>query len=133
MNTKVTTKQDEIDVLQSLKGDTYFSQYFTNEDIDQMCENIRNDFAIECGCNFSKKETVLNQCLKKEREASKERLKSFAFLGIDLFKERIDEEYIAYLTEFVPMKDIINYQRKNGYPLIECEIDYLVGELNSHA
>ena len=47
MKTKVMTKQDEIEVLQSLKGDTYFSQFFTSNDIDQMCQNIRNDFPIE--------------------------------------------------------------------------------------
>lgn len=40
-------KQTEIKTLQSLKGDTYFNQFFTNEEIDTMCQNISNDFAIE--------------------------------------------------------------------------------------
>ena len=40
------TKQEEIDILQSLKGDTYFAQFFGSKDIDQMCQNINNDFAI---------------------------------------------------------------------------------------
>ena len=44
-------KQEEIQVLQSLKGDTYFAQKF-GSDIDQMCENIKNDFPIEMGCVF---------------------------------------------------------------------------------
>lgn len=43
------TKQEEIDILQSLKGDTYFAQFFGSKDIDQMCQNINNDFAIEGG------------------------------------------------------------------------------------
>lgn len=133
MNKKVTTKQDEIDVLQSLKGDTYFSQYFTDKDIDQMCENIRNDFAIESCCKFHQEAAILKAALRKGLCEQKQKLKEFAFRGIDLFKERLDEEYIAYLTEFVSMKDIINYQREKGYPLIECEIDYLVSELNKQA
>ena len=40
------TKQEEIKVLQSLKSDTYFAQKF-GADIDKMCENIKNDFAIQ--------------------------------------------------------------------------------------
>ena len=46
------TKQKEIDILQSLKCDTYFAQFFGSNDIDQMCQNIKNDFGIECGCRF---------------------------------------------------------------------------------
>ena len=49
------TKQEEIDILQSLKGDTYFAQFFGSKDIDQMCQNINNDFVIEGGCGFSQK------------------------------------------------------------------------------
>lgn len=42
-------KAKEIELLQSLKGDTYFAQLFGDEQIDAMCENIRNDYPIECG------------------------------------------------------------------------------------
>ena len=42
-------KAKEIELLQSLKGDTYFAQLFGDEQIDAMCQNIRNDFPIECG------------------------------------------------------------------------------------
>lgn len=65
----VMTKQEEIDILQSLKGDTYFAQFFGSKDIDQMCQNISNDFAIEGGCGFSQKAEALeriNADLKKE-------------------------------------------------------------------
>lgn len=41
-------KQDEIKCLQSLKGDTYFSQVFKPDTIDAMCENIRLDRQIDC-------------------------------------------------------------------------------------
>ena len=39
----------EIEIIQSLKGDTYFAQLFGDEQIDAMCQNIRNDYPIECG------------------------------------------------------------------------------------
>lgn len=41
-------KQEEIKCLQSLKGDTYFSQVFKPDTIDAMCENIRLDRQIDC-------------------------------------------------------------------------------------
>lgn len=55
------TKQEEIDILQSLKGDTYFAQFFGSKDIDQMCQNINNDFAIEGGCGFNQKAEALER------------------------------------------------------------------------
>lgn len=49
------TKEQEISVLQSLKGDTYFADFFGASDIDQMCENIKHDFKIEHCCQFYQK------------------------------------------------------------------------------
>lgn len=46
------TRQEEIDALQSLKGDTYFAQVFKPDTIDAMCRNIENDFPIDCGVNM---------------------------------------------------------------------------------
>ena len=48
-------KKQEIEILQSLKGDTYFAEYFGGLDIDIMCANIKNDHPIELGCAFAKK------------------------------------------------------------------------------
>ena len=55
------TKTEEIKVLQSLKGDTYFAQVFPNKVIDQMCENIKMDFAL--GLKLSSIQ-VLFECTK---------------------------------------------------------------------
>ena len=78
------TKQEEIDILQSLKGDTYFAQFFGSKDIDQMCQNINNDFAIEGGCGFNQKAEALeriNADLKKEIQ------QKIYDLGMELIKE----------------------------------------------
>ena len=56
-------KQDEIQILQSLKGhgrgDTYFGQFFKDEDIDKMCENIKNDYPIEMETMFNDKAEIM--------------------------------------------------------------------------
>lgn len=45
-------KVKEIELLQSLKGDTYFAQLFSGQQIDAMCENIKNDYPIEYGLDI---------------------------------------------------------------------------------
>lgn len=51
------TKEEEINHLMALKGckrgDTYFNQFFSSDDIEQMIQNIHDDFAIEMGCSFA--------------------------------------------------------------------------------
>lgn len=61
------TKEKEIQILQSLKGDTYFAQMF-GDDIDKMCENISVDFAIESGCKFNAKAEVLQKELQEQKK-----------------------------------------------------------------
>ena len=45
-------RQEEINVLQSLKEDTYFAQVFKPDTIDAMCRNIENDFPLDCGVDL---------------------------------------------------------------------------------
>lgn len=54
-------KAKEIELLQSLKGDTYFAQLFGDEQIDAMCENIRNDYPIECGLDLFQESQVAKE------------------------------------------------------------------------
>lgn len=54
-------KAKEIELLQSLKGDTYFAQLFGDEQIDAMCENIRNDYPIEYGLNIFEGSSVAKE------------------------------------------------------------------------
>lgn len=71
------TRQEEIETLLSLKGDTYFAQKF-GQDIEQMCQNISNDFPIEFDCQFAAKENALQEQLKAQQAAAKDRFMSFA-------------------------------------------------------
>lgn len=122
------TKQEEIDILQSLKGDTYFAQFFGSKDIDQMCQNINNDFAIEGGFN-QKAEALerINADLKKEIQ------QKIYDLGMELIKDLdkgFDEDAIYQLVKGeVGVDAIIKFKRKNDLELTDKEIDYLVSKL----
>lgn len=124
------TKQEEIDILQSLKGDTYFAQFFGSKDIDQMCQNINNNFAIEGGCGFNQKAEALeriNADLKKEIQ------QKIYDLGMELIKDLdkgFDEDAIYQLVKGeVGVDAIIKFKRKNDLELTDKEIDYLVSKL----
>lgn len=124
------TKQEEIDILQSLKGDTCFAQFFGSKDIDQMCQNINNDFAIEGGCGFYQKAEALeriNADLKKEIQ------QKIYDLGMELIKDLdkgFDEDAIYQLVKGeVGVDAIIKFKRKNDLELTDKEIDYLVSKL----
>ncbi|MEH2826975.1 hypothetical protein [Segatella copri] len=124
------TKQEEIDILQSLKGNTYFAQFFGSKDIDQMCQNINNDFAIEGGCGFYQKAEALeriNADLKKEIQ------QKIYDLGMEHIKDLdkgFDEDTIYQLVKGeVGVDAIIKFKRKNDLKLTDKEIDYLVSKL----
>ncbi len=68
-------KKQEIEILKALKGDTYFNQFFSNEDIDQMCLNISNDFPIELDCKFMEAEEKLKSELAKVKSSSEDQLR----------------------------------------------------------
>lgn len=124
------TKQEEIYILQSLKGDTYFDQFFGSNDIDQMCQNISNDFAIEGGCGFYQKAEALeriNADLKKEFQ------QKIHDLGMELIKvldKGFDKDAIYQLVEGeVGIDAIIKYKHKEGLKLTNDELNYLVSKL----
>lgn len=124
------TKQEEIDILQSLKGDTYFAQFFGSKDIDQMCQNINNDFAIEGGCRFIQKAETLeriNEDLKKEFQ---QKINDLGMEIIKILDRGFDEDAIYQLVEGeVGINAIIKFKFKNNLELTDKEIDYMVSRL----
>lgn len=124
------TKQEEINILQSLKGDTYFAQFFGSKDIDQMCQNINNDFAIEGGCRFIQKAETLeriNADLKKEFQ---QKINDLGMEIIKILDRGFDEDAIYQLVEGeVGINAIIKFKFKNNLELTDKEIDYMVSRL----
>lgn len=124
------TKQEEIDILQSLKGDTYFAQFFGSKDIDQMCQNISNDFATEGGCGFNQKAETLeriNSDLKKEFQ---QKIHDLVMELIKVLDKGFDEDAIYQLVEGeVGIDAIIKFKRKEGLKLTNDELNYLVSKI----
>lgn len=110
------------------RGDTYFNQFFSSTDIEQMIQNIHDDFAIEMGCSFTKKAEELEKKLHEEQKAHDQDM-------LDLVAELIVTEARGGNPLKVAMKKIgtdntIKIKRKNKIPLSEEEIDYLVSKLD---
>jgi len=135
-------KQQEIRELKSLKGDTYFNQFFAEEEIDQMCENISSDFAIECG--IEKLEAVGKlQTKQQELDVTCKQLENY----MDEVDRKTDE--IESLARFMADQahkwnatglrekaieimgdgEYIKYILKKGYSLWDADKKMLMGML----
>lgn len=123
------TKQEEIKILQSLKGDTYFSQYFGSVDIDTMCENIKNDFSIELNCSFNKKAEVLEKELVTQRESLKKKLVSFANNIITSMYSNEGADIYKVVENCIGIDAIIKLKFSQKIELNYEEIEYLVSKL----
>lgn len=123
------TRQEEIKILQSLKGDTYFSQYFGSVDIDTMCENIKNDFSIELNCSFNKKAEVLEKELVTQRESSKKKLVSFANNIITSMYSNEGADIYKVVENCIGTDAIIKFKFSQKIELNYEEIEYLVSKL----
>ena len=124
-------KQKEIEILQSLKGEnTYFEDFFGAHDIDQMCENIQNDFGIEYCCQFYEKSAVFERQLADEKKKHKEADENFVRGLIDDFDGNIPVEMYDRLKDKVGILFIINWKRQNEYKLTDAEIDWLITTAN---
>ena len=121
------TRQEEIKTLQSLKGDTYFAQKF-GQDIEQMCQNISNDFPIEFDCQFAAKENALQEQIKAQQAAAKDRFMSFAH-DIILAMSGCDDEIYQTVEGYIGKDEIIKFKHSQGIELNDDEIDYLVVKL----
>lgn len=122
------TKEKEIQILQSLKGDTYFAQMF-GDDIDKMCENISVDFAIESGCKFNAKAEVLQKEIKELKEKAKTKMLLFACGIVEALSENNIEGAMTYAEKQVGIEEIIKFKHSNNIELSEKEISYLVSKL----
>lgn len=132
-------KQEEIQVLQSLKGDTYFNQYFTNQDIDTMCENIRNDFGIECSIDKLEAASKLPKVEKDKDDFAKGMERYMA--EVDKKTDEIDElaHFMAEQAqkwsatdlrekaiEMMGAEEYIKFRLRKGWDLWESDKEMLI-------
>nr|DAP11341.1 MAG TPA: hypothetical protein [Caudoviricetes sp.] len=126
------TKQEEIMHLMALmgdkRGDTYFNQFFSKDDIEQMMENIKDDFAIEMGCSFTEKAKELEKKLHEEQKAHDQDM--LDFVAELLVTEAQGGNPLKVAMAKIGMDNTIKIKRKNKIPLSEEELDYLVSKLD---
>ena len=122
-------KQTEIKTLQSLKGDTYFNEFFNNHDIDQMCDNIKNDFPIDMACQFTAKVEALERQIKDMEAAHEAEMKEFGKKLIVDNHGDVDDIYDTLENQF-GREFIINTKHENYIDLEDEEIEYLIGLMN---
>ena len=126
------TKQEEIKHLMALmgdkRGDTYFNQFFSKDDIEQMMENIKDDFAIEMGCSFTKKAEELEKKLHEEQKAHDQDM--LDFVAELLVTGTQGGNPLKVAMKKIGTDNTIKIKRKNKIPLSEEELDYLVSKLD---
>ncbi len=117
-------KEKEIATLRLLAGDTYFNQFF-GEDIDQMCENIENDFPIDFGCKFNERAATLEAEL---RAAKREKRKALEDMVAQFIRHEgaFTPEFYKYCVNAVDMLFIIKCKRQQGISIMPNEVDYLI-------
>lgn len=121
-------KVKEIELLQSLKGDTYFAQLFGDKQIDAMCENIKNDHPIELGLNLFEGSSVAKENAElKKRLTRHAKWEESAAEGILLkANEHMDNSLEDIAEHLVGSKKCLVLKLRLALPLSGEERDTLV-------
>ena len=93
-------KAKEIELLQSLKGDTYFAQLFGDQQINAMCENIKNDYPIELGLNLFEGTSIAKENAELRKQLTRHaKWEESAAEGILLKANEHMDDSLAYIAE----------------------------------
>ena len=121
-------KAKEIELLQSLKGDTYFAQFFDDQQIDAMCENIKNDFPIEFGLNIFEGSSVAkeNAELRKQITRHAKLEESVAQYLLCKANEHTDSSLEDFAEQLVGHAKCLTIKLQYALPISEEDRDTLV-------
>lgn len=126
-------KETEINHLRALQhGDTYFAQFFKN-DVDQMVQNIQNDFPIELGCKFCEKTQALQRTLADYKEKSAQDKFDMA---VSIYRE-LDDSVPDSLKKAIqdslgsPIR-VIEAKIAADVPPTKEEVEYLIKEAKAN-
>lgn len=124
------TKQEEATAIRAMKNAPYFSEFFGKGDIEQMAQNVENDFPIQLGCNFNKEVETLEKNIDKLKEEYKDKILGICQQLIKKIDIGFDEGGIYQIVEETIGKDaIIKYKHKEGLDFTDDELNYLVSKI----
>ena len=124
------TKKEEATAIRAMKNAPYFKEFFGESDIEQMAQNVENDFPIELNCKLNKKSEVLEQEIVKLNDENKKEMFDFCYKLIKKIDFGLDEDDIYLMVEEKIGKDaIIKYKHKEGLGFTNAELDYLVSKI----
>ena len=121
-------KTKEIELLQSLKGDTYFAQLFGDQQIDAMCENIKNDYPIELGLNLFEGTSIAKENAELRKQLTRHvNLEESAAKDI-LIKanEHMDYSLVDIATRLIGYEKCLAIKLQTAVPLTDEDRDTLV-------
>lgn len=121
-------KTKEIELLQSLKGDTYFAQLFGDQQIDAMCENIKNDYPIEFGLNIFEGSSVAKENAELRKQLTRHaKWEESAAEGILLkANEHMDDSLEDLAEQLIGHKKCLAIKLRLTLPLSREDRDTLV-------
>lgn len=121
-------KVKEIELLQSLKGDTYFAQLFGDGQIDAMCQNIRNDYPIECGLKLFQESPVARENAKLKSQVAQLRQVDETVAKTLLIKanEHLDDVLEDLAECLIGHNKCLAIKLQSALPLSEDDRDELV-------
>lgn len=121
-------KETEIKHIRALsEGNTYFSEFFSKEDVNQMVQNIKNDFPIELHCTFNEKFATY----KRLAEETAKNCDDAKFkMAVDIYKaldDCIPEELQQAILGFLgsPLR-VIEAKAAADVPPTKEEVEYLI-------
>lgn len=121
-------KVKEIELLQSLKGDTYFAQLFSDKQIDAMCENIKNDYPIELGLNLFEGTSIAKENAELRKQLTRHaKLEESAAESILLkANEQMDDSLADIAEQLIGHEKCLAIKLHLALPLSEEDRDTLV-------
>lgn len=124
-------KVKEIELLQSLKGDTYFAQLFGNNQIDAMCENIKNDYPIELGLNLFENSPIAKENAElKKKLSNRTKREELVAEGIILkANEHLDESLEDLAEQLIGYKKCLAIKLRLALSLSVEDRDTLINLL----
>lgn len=112
------TKSSESSLLRKLSSmNGYFAEYFAS-DIDQMIENIKNDYPIEMDTAFGKKDSTHKKEMQKICE-----------IMLESAHQSGDIELMKTVIGLQGHKWVIRYKLKHNLTLSEFDNDFIINNL----